>query len=64
MAVHLEITWAPPAYNNMDIDRVEETQHGSSSTQATKRQTVLPVDDTHPFDLESYISNYPGLSFA
>ncbi|KAF8899911.1 26S proteasome subunit RPN7-domain-containing protein [Gymnopilus junonius] len=30
----------------MDIDLVEEAQ------------VVLPVDDAHPFDLESYISNY------
>ena len=47
----------------MDIDRVEET-HGSSSTQPARRQIVLPVDDAHPFDLESYISNYTGLSFT
>jgi COP9 signalosome complex subunit 1 len=44
----------------MDIDRVEETQHGSSSTQPTRRQIALPVDDAHPFDLESYSSNYTG----
>jgi len=44
----------------MDVDRVEETQHGSSSTQLTKKQVVLPVDDAHPFDLESYSLNYTG----
>ncbi|KAF8801237.1 PCI-domain-containing protein [Phlegmacium glaucopus] len=45
----------------MDIDRVEEAQHGgSSSTQPTRKQIVLPVDDAHPFDLESYSSNYTG----
>ena len=44
----------------MDIDRVEEAQNGSSSTPPTKRQIVLPVDDAHPFDLESYSSNYTG----
>ena len=46
---------------SMDIDRVED---GSSSTQPTRKQIVLPVDDAHPFDLESYISNYTGLSFT
>ena len=44
----------------MDIDRVEETQHSSSSTQPMRRQIALPVDDAHPFDLESYSSNYTG----
>ncbi|KAF8153316.1 26S proteasome subunit RPN7-domain-containing protein [Crassisporium funariophilum] len=44
----------------MDIDRIEEAQQGSSSTPPTRRTIVVPVDDAHPFDLESYISNYTG----
>ncbi|KAI5891032.1 uncharacterized protein SCHCODRAFT_02627943 [Schizophyllum commune H4-8] len=38
----------------MDVDMADAqpTQHG--------KQSGVPVDDAHPFDLESYISNYTG----
>ncbi|KIY73824.1 hypothetical protein CYLTODRAFT_416481 [Cylindrobasidium torrendii FP15055 ss-10] len=41
----------------MDIDQPEDVQPGTS--QPRRPSTVL-VDDAHPFDLESYISNYSG----
>jgi COP9 signalosome complex subunit 1 len=43
----------------MDIDHVEETQTQQATT-SSRRMMVLPVDDTHPFDLEGYVSNYSG----
>ncbi|KAF9531186.1 26S proteasome subunit RPN7-domain-containing protein [Crepidotus variabilis] len=43
----------------MDIDRVEDNLPGSSSFAAPKR-IIAPVDEAHPFDLDSYISNYSG----
>jgi hypothetical protein len=42
----------------MDVDVPEET--GQSSTHYAKRAHFVPVDDLHPFDLDSYISNYTG----
>ncbi|KAH8827133.1 26S proteasome subunit RPN7-domain-containing protein [Flagelloscypha sp. PMI_526] len=39
----------------MDIDIVEAKPSFSSS-----RRSFVPVDDAHPFDLDSYISNYEG----
>lgn len=50
---------APFAANHhltMDVDMADAqpSQHG--------KQVGVPVDDAHPFDLESYISNYTGAS--
>ncbi|KAF9484272.1 G protein pathway suppressor 1 [Pholiota conissans] len=42
----------------MEIDQIEEAQ--AAAPQTTRRALVVPVDDAHPFDLESYISNYSG----
>ncbi|KAJ7507157.1 26S proteasome subunit RPN7-domain-containing protein [Mycena galericulata] len=42
----------------MDVDIPEET--GQSSTHYDRRTQIVPVDDLHPFDLDSYISNYTG----
>ncbi|KAK0460584.1 26S proteasome subunit RPN7-domain-containing protein [Desarmillaria tabescens] len=42
----------------MDIDVPEENTQASTSQ--PKRSFTVPVDDAHPFDLESYISNYSG----
>lgn len=42
----------------MDIDQIEEAQ--AAAPIQTRRTFVVPVDDAHPFDLESYISNYSG----
>ncbi len=42
----------------MDIDAPEE--NAQASTSQPKRSFTVPVDDAHPFDLESYISNYSG----
>jgi hypothetical protein len=43
----------------MDIDIVEAKPSFSSS-----RRSFVPVDDAHPFDLDSYISNYEGIRFC
>ncbi|KAF7366739.1 PCI domain-containing protein [Mycena sanguinolenta] len=42
----------------MDVDIPEET--GQSSTRQTRKAQLVPVDDLHPFDLDSYIANYTG----
>ncbi|KAG7445325.1 G protein pathway suppressor 1 [Guyanagaster necrorhizus] len=42
----------------MDVDAPEENTQASTSQ--PKRSFTVPVDDAHPFDLESYISNYSG----
>lgn len=46
----------------MDIDTDEVVQSSSSQqpSKSNKKQTIAPVDDAHPFDLDSYISNYSG----
>jgi COP9 signalosome complex subunit 1 len=43
----------------MDID-VLEIQLGYTAQTSGKKQTLVPVDDAHPFDLDSYISAYSG----
>ena len=48
----------------MDVDRIEEAQQGPSKPSNIRRTLVVPVDDAHPFDLESYISNYSGHTFV
>lgn len=47
----------------MDID-VLDIQLGYSALSAGKKPTLAPVDDAHPFDLESYISAYSGQLFV
>ncbi|CAK5279986.1 unnamed protein product [Mycena citricolor] len=42
----------------MEVDIPEETVQGSS--QATHSARIVVVDEAHPFDVESYISNYTG----
>ncbi|GLB33369.1 putative 26S proteasome subunit RPN7 [Lyophyllum shimeji] len=42
----------------MDID--DENQQSTSSQPQPSRRIIAPVDEAHPFDLESYISNYSG----
>ena len=44
----------------MDIDGSDDVLLSSGSQPTVKRITV-PVDDAHPFDLDSYISNYTGV---
>lgn len=44
----------------MDIDISEIPNYGAQSE--TKRTFTVPVDDAHPFDLDSYISGYSGRS--
>ncbi|TFK32720.1 26S proteasome subunit RPN7-domain-containing protein [Crucibulum laeve] len=43
----------------MEID-TDDIQQSSSSTRQAGRPLTVPVDDDHPFDLDSYISNYSG----
>jgi COP9 signalosome complex subunit 1 len=42
----------------MDIDVEDAAQ---SSRSASRKPFTVPVDDEHPFDLDSYISNYSGM---
>jgi COP9 signalosome complex subunit 1 len=44
----------------MDIDVDETMQSMSTVPGNTKKPMTLPIDDMHPFELESYISNYTG----
>jgi COP9 signalosome complex subunit 1 len=48
----------------MDIDILETLPgYNNSNTQSSGRKPfIAPVDDAHPFDLESYISGYSGQS--
>jgi len=51
--------------SSMDVDPIEEvemTYHGVSQNEASSSRTqgVILVDDTHPFDLDTYISGYSG----
>ncbi|KAF9452084.1 PCI-domain-containing protein [Macrolepiota fuliginosa MF-IS2] len=43
----------------MDVDLTDE-QVAAAAQQQAKKPTIVPVDDAHPFDLESYISGYTG----
>ncbi|KAF8064961.1 26S proteasome subunit RPN7-domain-containing protein [Lyophyllum atratum] len=42
----------------MDVD--DDNQQSTSSQPQPSRRVMAPVDEAHPFDLESYISNYSG----
>ncbi|KAF4579650.1 hypothetical protein EYR40_000174 [Pleurotus pulmonarius] len=44
----------------MDVDAPEELLLPSTAPKSGRRSTTVPVDDTHPFDLEGYIANYSG----
>ncbi|EGO01318.1 hypothetical protein SERLA73DRAFT_179480 [Serpula lacrymans var. lacrymans S7.3] len=47
----------------MEVDIPENISHGGENNafqKGQKRPTLLPVDDAHPFDLETYISGYTG----
>ncbi|KAF4613096.1 hypothetical protein D9613_010813 [Agrocybe pediades] len=48
----------------MDIDRPEDISTQPSTPTATAtgqtKKMILPVDEAHPFELDSYISNYSG----
>ncbi|KAH9903344.1 G protein pathway suppressor 1 [Cubamyces lactineus] len=51
----------------MDVDIIEEEQHlaqTQSSRLAGKRPIRVPVDDAHPFELETYISSYSGRTYV
>ncbi|KXN81035.1 COP9 signalosome complex subunit 1 [Leucoagaricus sp. SymC.cos] len=43
----------------MDVDLIDELV-ATQQQQQPKRPAIVPVDDAHPFDLESYISGYSG----
>lgn len=43
----------------MDID-VLEIQPGYSTQSVARKSVTAPVDDAHPFELDSYISAYTG----
>jgi hypothetical protein len=46
--------------SSMDVDPIEEvemTYHGEASS---SRAHAVLVDDTHPFDLDAFISGYSG----
>lgn len=45
----------------MDIDVIEDPEYLVSSAKVYgKKPSFVPIDDAHPFDLESYISAYAG----
>ncbi|KAH9474510.1 COP9 signalosome complex subunit 1 [Psilocybe cubensis] len=45
----------------MDVDTIEEIQpQDGTSSSKVHRPMFLPVDEAHPFDLDSYIANYSG----
>ncbi|KAK7683842.1 hypothetical protein QCA50_013218 [Cerrena zonata] len=46
----------------MDMDMIDETEYlvSSSAKVFGKKPTFVPIDDAHPFDLESYIAAYSG----
>jgi len=46
--------------STMDVDRVDEPGPSTSNPNVAQKRLTVPVDDAHPFDLESYISNYSG----
>ena len=49
----------------MEIDMVEEeSTQAYTQIKSTKIRPRAPVDDMHPFDLETYISGYSGPIFA
>lgn len=42
----------------MDMDIAEITSQNTQSEE--RKHLIAPVDDAHPFDLDSYISGYSG----
>jgi COP9 signalosome complex subunit 1 len=46
----------------MDIDAVDSLPGYNGYTQSNGKPFTAPVDDAHPFDLDSYISGYSGQS--
>lgn len=44
----------------MDVDLNDE-QVTPTTQQHSKKQIIVPVDEAHPFDLESYIAGYTGM---
>lgn len=48
----------------MDVDAPEELLLTSTIPKSGRRNTTVPVDDAHPFDLEGYIANYSGVPVA
>ena len=50
----------------MDIDTIDDTDFISITTTKSwgKKPSQVPIDDAHPFDLESYISAYSGMNIA
>ncbi|KAJ2966808.1 hypothetical protein NUW54_g13699 [Trametes sanguinea] len=55
----------PVPLATMDIDEIDEgsQQHGSQmNLQRTAGKRRVLVDEAHPFELETYISSYSGMS--
>ena len=44
----------------MDIDIIDEEMPQIYSSKAAGKRPRVPVDDAHPFELETYISSYSG----
>ena len=47
-------------HTTMEIDTYEEEAVQSFSQSKIPKRSFAPVDDAHPFDLETYISGYSG----
>lgn len=44
----------------MDIDPIDSDIPNQYTTQQPRRRLARPVDDAHPFDLDTYIASYTG----
>ena len=44
----------------MDVDPIDSEIANQHTTQQPRRRLARPVDDAHPFDLDSYIAGYTG----
>ncbi|KAM5536787.1 hypothetical protein V8D89_009505 [Ganoderma adspersum] len=48
----------------MDIDIIDEEMTQIYSSKAAGKRPRVPVDDAHPFELETYISSYSGRTYV
>lgn len=44
----------------MDVDPIDSEIANQYTTRQPRRRLARPVDDAHPFDLDTYIASYTG----
>ena len=44
----------------MDVDQIDSEIPNQYASQQPRRRVARPVDDVHPFDLDTYIASYTG----